>query len=38
MGNKQIIVTHISPNIFGSKDNQALKFGRLIEYKMRNIY
>ena len=31
--------THISlPNISRSKGNQAMKFGRLIEYNMRNIF
>ena len=26
------------PNISRSKDNQAMKFGQLIEYDMRNIF
>ena len=29
---------HILPNISRSKDNQTMKFGQLIEYKMRNIF
>ena len=28
---------HMLPNIPRSKDNQTMKFGQLIEYKMRNI-
>ena len=35
---KQIIAIHILPNISRSKDNQAMKFGQLIEYNMRNIF
>ena len=35
---KQIITTHILPNISRSKGNQAVKFGQLIEYNMRNIF
>ena len=35
---KQIITTHILPNISRSKDNQTMKFGPLIEYSMRNIF
>ena len=31
----QTIATHILPNI---SDNQAMKFGQLIEYKIRNIF
>ena len=34
---KQTIVIHIFPNISRSKDNQAMKFGQLIEYNMTNI-
>ena len=34
---KQTIVIHILPNISRSKDNQAMKFGQLIECSMRNI-
>ena len=33
----QTIVMHILPNISRSKDNQAIKFGHLIECSMRNI-
>ena len=29
---------HILPNISRSKGNEALKFGQLIEYNMRNIF
>ena len=29
---------HILPNISRSKDNQAIKFGQLIECNMRNIF
>ena len=29
---------HILPNISGSKGNQAIKFGQLIECNMINIY
>ena len=29
---------HISPNILRSKGNQIVKFGRVIEYNMRNIF
>ena len=35
---EQIIPIHIFPNISGSKGNQAMKFGQLIEYNMRNIF
>ena len=33
---KQIITTHILPNISRSKDNQTMKLGQLIEYNMKN--
>ena len=33
---QQIITIHILPNISRSKDNHTMKFGQLIEYKMRN--
>ena len=33
---KQIITRHIFPKISKSKDNQAMKFGQLIEYNVRN--
>ena len=32
---KQTIAMHILPAISRSKSNQAMKFGQLIEYKMR---
>ena len=35
---KQTIATHIWPYISRSKDNQAVKFGQLIEYNMRKIF
>ena len=31
---KRIITIHIFPNISRSKDNQAMRFGRLVEYNM----
>ena len=34
---KQIITIHVLPNISRSKGSQAMKFGQLIEYNMRNI-
>ena len=35
---QQIITVHILFNTSGSKVNQAMKFGLLIEYNMRNIF
>ena len=35
---KQIITIHKLLNISRSTGNQTVKFGQLIEYKMRNIY
>ena len=35
---KQTIAIHILPNISRSKGNQTMKFGQLIEHKMRNIF
>ena len=35
---KQTITIHIFPNISRSKGNQTMKFGRLIEYKVKNIF
>ena len=35
---QQTIVIHALPNISRSKDNQAMKFGQLIECNMRNIF
>ena len=34
----QTIAIHILPNISRNKGNQAMKFGQLIEYNMRNIF
>ena len=34
---QQIITIHILPKISRSIDNQAMKFGQLIKYSMRNI-
>ena len=34
---KQTIAMRILPNISLNKENQAIKFGELIEYNMRNI-
>ena len=34
----QRIEIHILPNISRSKGNQAIKFGQLREYNMRNIF
>ena len=35
---QQTIAIHILLNISRSKSNQAMKFGQLIEYNMRNIF
>ena len=35
---QQAIVINIFPNISRSKGNQTMKFGRLIESNMRNIF
>ena len=35
---KQTYATHIFPNISRSNDRQTLKFGKLIEYNMKNIF
>ena len=35
---QQTIVIHILPDISRSKGNQAMKFGQLIEYNMKNIF
>ena len=35
---QQTIAIYILPNISRSKGNQAMKFGQLIEYKLRNIF
>ena len=34
---EETIAIHILPNISRSKGNQAMKFGQLIEYNMKNI-
>ena len=34
---QQIITIYILPSISGSKDNQKIEFGQLIEYNMKNI-
>ena len=34
----QVIVIYILSNISRSKDNQAMKYGQLIEYNMRNFF
>ena len=34
----QAIAIHVLPNISQSKGNQKMKFGKLIEYKKRNIF
>ena len=35
---KQIFKIHILPNIFRIKSIQTMKFGQLIEYKMKNFF
>ena len=35
---KLLIAIHILPTILRSKGNQTMKFGQLIDYKMRNIF
>ena len=35
---KRTIAIQIFTNISRNKDNQAMKFGQLIEYNMRNIF
>ena len=35
---KQTITIHILPNISGSKGNQTIKSGKLIEYNIRTIF
>ena len=35
---KQTIVIHVFPNVLRNKDNQAIKFGQLREYNMKNIF
>ena len=36
--NKKTVPTHLFPNLSRSKGNQAVKFGQLIEYSIRNIF
>ena len=35
---KQTIAIHILPNISGSKSNQKMKLGQLIDYNKRNAF
>ena len=35
---KQAVIIHILPNVSRSKSNQIMKFGQLIEYKIRKIF
>ena len=35
---QQIITKHVLSNILRNKGNQAMKFGQLLEYNMRNIF
>ena len=35
---KQIIMVHTLPNISRSRGNQSMKFGKFIEYNMRNSF
>ena len=35
---KQKLTIHILPDISRSKSNQAIRFGQLIEYNVRNIF
>ena len=35
---EQTVAIHILINISGSKDNQTMKFGHLIEYNIKNIF
>ena len=35
---EQVIIIHILTNISRSKGNQAIKFGHLIEYNLRNVF
>ena len=34
---KQTVAIHVLPNVLKGKGNQTMKFGELLEYKMRNI-
>ena len=35
---KQTIVIHVLPNILSNKDNQAIQFSQVREYKMKSIF
>ena len=35
---KQTVIIHVLPSILRNKDNQAMKFGQLKEYNMKNIF
>ena len=35
---EQTVTIHLLPNISQSKDNQAMKFGQLTEYKETNFF
>ena len=35
---QQIMKIHMLPNISRSKGNQAMKFGQLVKYNVRNIF
>ena len=35
---KETLVIHILPNVSRSKDNQTMKFGRLIEYNIKKYF
>ena len=35
---QQIITIHILPNVPRTRDNQKIKYGRLVKYNMRNIF
>ena len=35
---QQIITKHVLSKILRNKGNQAMKFGQLLEYNMRNIF
>ena len=35
---KETIVIHVLPNILRNKDNQAMEFGQLREYNIKNIF
>ena len=38
MTGQQIITIHVLPNVSKIKGNQAMKFGHLIEYNVRNTF